>query len=160
MNAPTSDTPDPILAAISRHREAWDAFGVACKRADPAEAALAEPSPRPIIGFGGRKRARAGLLQSFPQDASLDRKLDRCRPQICGADRPQYGPSLQSESSPRPCVSRRSSPPRAALDRKAPNTTAAGSRRRPFCDPPVLGRSVKFGPPKFVFLPGMCWPGA
>jgi hypothetical protein len=42
MNAPVStlaDAPDPIFAAIRRHTEAWDAFGVASKRADEAEAA-------------------------------------------------------------------------------------------------------------------------
>jgi hypothetical protein len=42
MSAPVStlaDAPDPIFAAIRRHREAWDAFGVASTRADEAEAA-------------------------------------------------------------------------------------------------------------------------
>jgi hypothetical protein len=37
-NMGKAEAPDPIFAAIRRHKEAWDAFGVASRRADEVEA--------------------------------------------------------------------------------------------------------------------------
>jgi hypothetical protein len=51
-SAAFSDTPDPIFPAIEKHRQAWEAFGEACKRADDVEAEKdGRRSPPPKVGL-------------------------------------------------------------------------------------------------------------